>query len=113
MGLMYSTPKGHSTINTYKAERIDPYIYSTLSTTSPFSVALELQGVQNFKISYRGIVKLSFDATLTGTESYSLGSSGSASVAVYSEYYYRKLNENEIQETATKPVAHIPDKYTE
>jgi hypothetical protein len=103
MGLMYSTPKGYSRINTYEAENVEPNSKSTLSTTSPFSVALELQGVQNFKISYYGVVDLLFDATLTGAVSYSLGSSGSASVAVYPDNYYRKLNENEVQETATQP----------
>jgi Concanavalin A-like lectin/glucanases superfamily len=103
MALIYSTPSGYSRINTYEAENVEPNSKSTLSTTSPFSVALELQGVQNFKISYYGVVDLSFDATLTGTVSYSLGSSGSASVAVYPDYYYRKLNEDEVQETATQP----------
>jgi hypothetical protein len=47
-------------------------------------------------------VDLSFDA-LTGTVSYSLGSSGSASVAVHPYDYYEKLNESEVQQTATQP----------
>ena len=103
MGLLYSTPSGYSRINTYEAEKVEPFTKSTLSTTAPFSVALELQGVQNFKISYRGIVDLSFDATLTGTVSYSLGSSGSASVEVYPDDNNRNLNEKEVQETAKQP----------
>jgi Concanavalin A-like lectin/glucanases superfamily len=68
----------------YSRQIIPPYSKSSSLETTSLSVTLALRGVENFFISY-SYISIAFDASIQGTISHSLGSSGDASVSVFSD----------------------------
>ena len=82
-GLLYSASSGSRSINTYSSTKAVPYSTTSTLKTSSLSVTVALTAVENFEISYLTFISISFNATLTGTVSYSIGFSGYASVAVH------------------------------
>jgi hypothetical protein len=98
IGILYKRPSlyyaGEITpLFSYELGTVAPYSFSTSLRTTSLSVALALTAVQNFEISY-SYIKIAFDASISGTVSHSLGSTGYAYVSVFSDAGRRALQAN-------------------
>jgi Concanavalin A-like lectin/glucanases superfamily len=89
-------------IHTSSNKNTAPYMTSTSLKTTSLSAALELTAVENFKISY-SYISISFDASVSATMSYSLGSTGYASVTVFSDTWRRVLPANTLKNEQESP----------
>jgi hypothetical protein len=108
LGMVYEQPSQYGDPEIYPVmsaavERIAPYSISSSLQTTSLSVALTLTGVENFEISY-SYISISFDASISGTVSHSLGSTGHADVSVFADTGRRALEANNLKMEQESPL---------